>query len=165
MNRTAVRTAAVAFLAASLAACGAVHGGSPISPPPVTDTEGRIMSVTGDGFALCGISRTADDRYRVEVCGDQEKARAAIEQRFPGVAEVHPYRPGEGGAHTPQQLAAQYWVNRTADEGFTVTSTRITADGTIAVGVDGDLDRARAVLEQRFPHWTAVHAETASPAL
>ncbi|OKJ05225.1 hypothetical protein AMK19_25840 [Kitasatospora sp. CB01950] len=72
------------------------------------------------------------------------------------------YQPDDSGKHTPQQLVTRYWVNRTTGDGFTVTSTRITPDGTIAVGVDGDLDRARSVLDQRFPHWTTVHPETSS---
>ncbi|MFF0298212.1 hypothetical protein ACFYST_32105 [Kitasatospora sp. NPDC004614] len=165
MNQSVIRTAAVTLLAMGLAACGTTHGGSPISPPPAADAEGQIMSVTGDGFTLCGISNTATPagrHYRVDVCGDTAKAYAALEQRFPGLTDVHTYQPDEGGKHTPQQLVTRYWVNRTTGDGFTITSTRITSDGTIAVGVDGDLDKARSVLNKQFPNWTTVHAEASS---
>ncbi|MGK4580274.1 hypothetical protein [Kitasatospora sp. HPMI-4] len=164
MIRTVVRVAFAMILALGLAACGTAHRDSPISPPPPTDTEGKIMTVTGDGFTLCGITGTSTPggHYRVEVCGDVTKAREALERRFPGLTDVQPYRPGDGGAHAPRQLVTQYWVNRTTGKDFTITSTRITSDGVIAVGVDGDLDKARAVLDKYFPGWTTVHAETAS---
>lgn len=167
MARTIVLAASAVLLAMVLAACGTDHGVSPISPPPPTDTEGQIMSVTGEGFTPCGITSTYTParHYRVQICGNLAKAQAALESRFPGLTDVQPYQPGDGGAHTPQQLVTQYWVNRTTGAGFTVTSTRITSNGTIAVGIDGDLGKARSVLDKQFPGWTTVHAEIASTAL
>jgi hypothetical protein len=123
------------------------------------------MSVTGDGFTICGIGQRKPGLFNVTVCGDLAKARTVLESRFPGQTVPVAYHAGEGGAHTPQELVVQYWVTRTTGGGFTISSTRITGGGKIEVGVDGDLDKARSVLERQFPGWTGVHAEQASHAL
>jgi hypothetical protein len=123
------------------------------------------MSTTGDGFTICGVTDTGPSRYRVEVCGDLAKARSALEARFPGDTTAVPYQPGDGGGHSAQQLVAQFWIDRVGGDGFKVTSTRITGSGTIDVGVDGDLAKARAALDHQFPGWTTVHAEQGANAL
>ncbi|GAA1244673.1 hypothetical protein GCM10009665_39430 [Kitasatospora nipponensis] len=123
------------------------------------------MSVTGEGFTLCGIDQRKPGLFNVTVCGDVAKARTVLEDRFPGQTVLVAYRAGDGGAHIPQELVVRYWVNRTTGDGFTISSTRITGSGKIEVGVDGDLDKARKVLDQQFPDWTGVHEEQASHAL
>ncbi|MFD9123419.1 hypothetical protein [Kitasatospora sp. NPDC059571] len=168
MTGTVRRAAAIVLLAAALAGCGAVHGDLPPLAPPSPapgDTEGQIMSVTGEGFTVCGVGQRRPGLFDVTVCGDVAKARAVLDSRFPGQTVPLAYTAGDGGTHTPHELVAQYWVSRTTGDGFTVSSTRITGSGRIDVGIDGSLDKARAVLEHRFPGWTTVHEERAHSAL
>ncbi|MFE0459672.1 hypothetical protein ACFW1A_10465 [Kitasatospora sp. NPDC058965] len=123
------------------------------------------MSTVGDGFTVCGVTDTGPNRFRVTVCGDLARARTALDARFPGETTAVPYQPGDGGSHTAQQLVAQFWIDRAGGDGFKVTSSRITGSGTIDVGVDGDLAKARSALEHQFPGWTTVHAEKGYTAL
>jgi hypothetical protein len=68
------------------------------------------------------------------------------------------YRPDNGGAHAPQDLVLQYWVNHTTGTGFTIVSLRIVGAGRIDAGVSGDLQTARRTFDQRFPGKVVVHA-------
>ena len=167
MTRTAARTAALVLAAVLLAGCGSARGASSLVMPTPSpgDTEGQIMSVTGEGFTICGVGERTVGLFDVTVCGDLAKARAVLDVRFPGRTVPVAYRAGDGGGHTPQELVVQYWANRTTGAGFMVSSTRITGDGTIEVGIDGDLAKARTVLDRQFPGWTGVHEEKASAAL
>ncbi|MFD7985339.1 hypothetical protein ACFXKJ_09465 [Kitasatospora indigofera] len=167
MTRTTARTAVVALVAVLLAGCGAVGEGSPLALPTPSpgDTEGQIMSVAGEGFTVCGVGQRKPGLFEVTVCGDVEKARVVLDARFPGRTVPVAYRADDGGAHTPRELLVRYWVNRTTGEGFTVSSTRFAAGGRIEVGIAGDLGKARAVLDRRFPGWTTVHEEQVSQPL
>lgn len=162
--RTTARTAAIVLAAVLLSGCGTGHGGSPLALPTPSpgDTEGKIMSVTGEGFTICGVSPSKPGQYDVTVCGDLARARAVLDARFPGQTVPVAYSPDDGGEHTPQELVLQYWVNHTKGDGFIVSSTRITEDGKIAVGIDGDLNKARAILDRQFPGRTGVHEEQAA---
>lgn len=53
----------------------------------------------------------------------------------------------------------QFWVDRTAGAGFKVTGSQILDDGTIDVGIDGDLKAAMTVLDKEFPGLIKVHAQ------
>ncbi len=167
MIRSTARTATAVLAAVLLTGCGTGHGDSPLAlPTPAPgDTEGQIMSVAGEGFTICGVGQRKPGLFNVTVCGDLDKARTVLDTRFPGQTMPITYRSGDGGAHSPKELVVQYWVNRAGGDGFVVSSTRITGDGKIEVGVDGDLEKARAVLSRQFPGWTAVHEEQASSAL
>ncbi|MFD7985394.1 hypothetical protein ACFV4M_18760 [Kitasatospora indigofera] len=123
------------------------------------------MSVAGEGFTVCGVGQRKPGLFNVTVCGDLDKARAVLDARFPGRTVPVAYRADDGSTHTPQELVLQYWVNRTTGEGFTVSSTRITAEGRIDVGIAGDLGKARAILDRQFPGWTTVHEEHVSQPL
>ncbi|WP_330331007.1 hypothetical protein OHS33_15595 [Streptomyces sp. NBC_00536] len=164
MIRTTARTAAIALAAVLVSGCGTGHGGSPLVMPTPSpgDTEGQIMSVTGEGFTICGIGPRKPGLYDVTVCGDVTKAHAVLDSRFPGKTVPVAYSPDDGGVHTPQELVLQYWVNHTKGDGFMVSSTRITGDGKIEVGIDGDLNKARTILDRQFPGRTGVHAEQAA---
>jgi hypothetical protein len=74
--------------------------------PSPGDIKGQIMSVTGDGFTICGVSDGNGPPLpiSVEVCGSVEKAQAALNAHLPGVCgcSFEPYSPDDGGAHTPQ---------------------------------------------------------------
>ena len=130
---------------------------APSSGVPASSTTGdRIMGTTGAGFTVCGVDGDAPP-YSVTVCGDVTAAKAALEAAFPGQVTVVPYQPGDGGAHAPQDLVLQYWVNHTTGPGFTIVSTRIVRDGQIDVGVSGDLAAARKTFDQRFPGKVSVH--------
>jgi hypothetical protein len=159
------RTLLAALALLAVAGCGTGHGDRPFAAPSPTDTEERIMSTTGDGFTICGVADTGPSTYRVVVCGDLAKARSVLDARFPGNTTAVAYQAGDGGGHTAQQLVAQFWIDRASGDGFKVTSTRITGSGTIEVGIDGDLGKARSALDRQFPGWTSVHAEQGSPAL
>ncbi len=166
INRITSRIAITVAVALLLAGCGSRHAGSPqalprLPTPAAGDTAGQIMSVTGQGFIVCGVGQSAPIPYTVTVCGDLAKARAVLDARFPGQTAEVAYAPDDGGPHTPQQLVVQYWIMRTTGAGFTITESQITDSGIIDVGVDGELDKARAVLDRRFPGWTRVHAESA----
>lgn len=167
MLRTIACTAALVLAVLLLAGCGSARGASSLVMPQPSpgDTEGQIMSVTGEGFTICGISKSTPGHFNVTVCGDLAKARAVLDARFPGQAVPAAYRPDDGGDHSPQSLVAQYWVNRTTGDGFKVSTTRITGDGKIEVGIDGDLDKARAVLDRELPGLTSLHEEKLSTAL
>lgn len=161
MKRIAAHAASFVLAALLLAGCASAHGGAPLVMPAPSpgDTEGQIMSVTGEGFTICGISQRQPGLFDVIVCGDVGKARAVLDARFPGRTVPVAYHAGDGGPHAPAELVTQFWVGRTTGG---VTSTRITANGMIDVGVDGDLAKARAVLDQRFPGWTVVRGQPAS---
>ncbi len=123
------------------------------------------MSTTGAGFTICGVTDMGPKRYLVTVCGDLAKAGAVLEAQFPGDTTAIPYQAGEGGAHPAEELVAQFWINRIGGNGFKIASTRITGSGSIDVGVDGDLAKARSALDHQFPGWTTVHAEMGYTAL
>lgn len=53
----------------------------------------------------------------------------------------------------------QFWVDRTAGAGFKVTGSQILDDGTIDVGIDGDLKAAMTVLDKELPGLIKVHAQ------
>ena len=168
------RAATLVTAALLLGGCASASGNSPIAWPTPSpgDTEGQIMSVTGAGFALCSISdlESSDGStlYIVNVCGSVAKARAVLEAQYPQLAkvtELHAYQPDDGGRHTSEELVMQFWIGRTTGPGFTVTSSQILGDGTIDVGVDGDLKAAKAVLDREFPGRTKVHAQTGDTAL
>ncbi len=149
---------------AILAGCASMshHGAIAMPAPLPDDIEGQIMSVTGPGFTICAVNAdTPDhsDQYDVTVCGNVSKAQAALPSRFAKKCTLRAYQAGDGGTHTPQQLVIQWWANRTTGPAFVVVSTRITDDGTIDVGIDGDLKAAKDVLDRQFPGWTKVHAE------
>ena len=131
--------------------------------PAAGDVEGQIMSVVGTDFTICGVSGMSEAgqsaRYVVTVCGNPDPARSTLEARFPGQCTVVGYQPGDGGGHTPKQLVVQWWINHAAGPGWKVTSTEITDDGLISVGVDGDLIAATAALDRDFPGWTRVHSQ------
>jgi hypothetical protein len=160
---------AVALL--MLGGCGSTPDGSAVAMPKPSpgDVQGQIMSVTGAGFTICSVSDdiqpSKPPQYDVIVCGSVSKARAALETRFPGECLLSAYQPGDGGSHTPQELVMQWWIDRITGPGFVVTSTEINDDGTIDVGVDGDLKVAKAVLDRQFPGRTEVHAQAVVPAM
>jgi hypothetical protein len=162
-----IRTAMLVVAALILGGCASAPGGSEIAMPMPSpgDTEGQIMAVTGAGFTICGISDDGPDRYDVTVCGSVARVRAVLDGRFPGRTVLHAYQPGDGGSHTPQDLVMQFWVDRATGPGFVVSSSRITDNGKIDVGVDGDLDAARAVLNREFPGRIEVHAQPVSAPL
>ena len=152
---------------AMLGGCAATsHRGAIAMPAPLPgDIEGQIMSVTGPGFTICAVNAdTPDhsDQYDVTICGSVSKAQAALPSRFAGKCTLRAYQAGDGGSHTPQQLVVQWWAYRTTGPAFLVASTRITDDGMIDVGIDGDLKAAKDVLDRQFPGWTKVHAEAAA---
>jgi hypothetical protein len=128
--------------------------------PSAGDVPGRIMSVRGTGFTICGVTDDGVRHYDVTVCGSLDRARSALAGQVPASFTVLAYKPGDGGGHTAKELVMEWWVDRTTGPGFTVTSTSITEDGTIEVGVDGDLGTAKAVLDREFPGFTRVHAES-----
>jgi hypothetical protein len=140
--------------------CGAAQGSlaQGQSMPSPSDTASRIMSTTGPGFTICGVDGAVAP-YSVTVCGDVGAARAVLDAQFPGKTSLVPYRPDDSGPHTPDELVLQYWVNHTSGSGFTIVTTRITGDGSVSVGVDGDMEQARAILDQRFPGMTTVHPQ------
>jgi hypothetical protein len=168
-----VRTTAKLMFAA-LAAALLMLGGCAAGPraniampvPASGDVEGQIMSVTGTDFTICGVSGMSEvgqtARYVVTVCGNLDPARLALDAQFPGQCIVVGYQPGDGGGHTPKQLVVQWWINRAAGPGWKVTSTEITDNGLISVGIDGDLTAATAALERDFPGWTRVHSQAGS---
>ncbi|GAA0274734.1 hypothetical protein GCM10010302_10410 [Streptomyces polychromogenes] len=158
------RTAATALAAILLTGCGTGHADprTAVTKPSPGDTQEQIMSVTGEGFTICGVGPVRPGLYDVTVCGDVAKARAVLDSRFPGQTVPVAYSPDEGGAHTPRELVLQYRVQHTRGDGFTVVSTRITENGKVEAGIDGDLDKARAVLDRQFPGRTGVHRERAS---
>jgi hypothetical protein len=128
--------------------------------PAPGDIPGQIMSVTGAGFTICYVSR--DDTYLVEVCGDLAKARAAVTAQLPGICGCTFVRNiRDGDPHEPAQLVMQFWVDRTTGPGFTVTSSQIMDNGTIDVGVSGDLRAAKAALNKEFPGFITVHHQEA----
>ena len=156
--------AALTVLAAlSLCSCASRLDASAIAMPTPApgDIPGEIMSVTGAGFTICYVSR--DDTYLVEVCGDLANARAAVTAQLPGVCGctfiVRNTR--DGDPHTPAQLVMQFWVDRTTGPGFTVTSSQIMDDGTIDVGISGDLRAADRALNKEFPGFITVHHQEA----
>jgi hypothetical protein len=53
----------------------------------------------------------------------------------------------------------QFWINRTTGAGFTITSSQIMDDGTIDVGIAGDLKAGTAALDKEFPGRTTVHEQ------
>lgn len=154
-----------------LGGCASSLEGSAVAMPKPSpgDVQGQIMSVTGAGFTICDVSEDIQPnkplQYEVIVCGSVSKARAALDSRFPGECVLHAYQPGDGGSHTPQELVMQWWIDRTTGPGFVVTSTEITDDGTIDVGVDGDLKVAKAALDRQYPGRTEVHAQAVVPAM
>jgi hypothetical protein len=150
------------IVASMLSGCAVPTGGPVVTPlPSPGDVEGQIMSVTGAGFIICRVDHESEggmDVYLVDVCGDVSRAKTTLAAKFPREdIEVHAYRPDDGGAHSPQSLVMQFWVDRTTGPGFTVTSSEILDNGMIDVGVDGDQTTAEAVLDKEFPGWIKVH--------
>lgn len=159
----------VAFI---LGGCASFGSGTIAMPTPSPgDTDEEIMSVTGAGFTICGVSSDADfdlpatggsDRYDVVVCGDMAKAGAALQARYPdlaAVSDLRPYQPDDGGRHSPQALVMQFWIMRTTGPGFKVTESEILSDDMIDVGVDGNLKAAQAALDKEFPGHVKVHSQ------
>jgi hypothetical protein len=141
----------------------AAHRGAVAMPKPSPgDTAGRIMTVTGAGFTICGVADDGEHHFDVTVCGSVSDAQAALDTRFPGMCTLESYQPDDGGPHTAQELVMQWWINRIKGHGFVITTTQIMDDGTIDVGVDGDLKAAKAALDGAFPGWTRVHAQPES---
>lgn len=163
------RLMSAALVAALLMLSGCTSGPRTDIAMPVPasgDIEGQIMSITGAGFTICGVGEASEvgqsTRYAVTVCGDADAARSALEAHFPGQCSVVGYQPGDGGGHTPKQLVVQWWVNRAAGPGWKVTSTEISENGIMNVGVEGDLNAATAALDRDFAGWTRVHRQTGS---
>jgi hypothetical protein len=160
MNRR-MRAALVAVAFLLLAGCGAAGGRAIRAPQPAPgDTAGQIMSVTGTGFTICGVSDDGPAHFDVVVCGDLTKARAALQDS--GLAQdctLHAYQPGDGGRHDARALVVQWWVSRATGPGWSVTSTRIVGDS-VDVEVKGDLSAAGAVLNSEFPNWLHLKAQS-----
>ena len=162
-----VRTAVLIGVALTLGGCASLSSGSAVVMPTPgrDDIEGQIMSTTGDGFTICDVgdaSSDGNDYYDVIVCGSVDRARAAITAQHPQLAEItklRGYQPDDGGPHTPQELVMQFWINRTTGAGFTITSSQIMDDGTIDVGIAGDLKAGTAALDKEFPGRTTVHEQ------
>jgi len=159
-----LKTGLLAVALLILGGCAsATHRGAVAMPTPSAgDTEGQIMAVTGAGFMICGVDDDGEHHYDVTVCGNVSEAQTALDARFAGKCTLRAYQPDDGGPHTAQDLVMQWWINRITGHGFAITMTQIMDDGTIDVGVDGDLKAARAALERAFPGWTHVHAHPAS---
>lgn len=165
--------AGMLVVALLLGGCASAYGGSPIAMPSPSpgDTEGQIMSVTGNGFTLCSIADLTTygvTRYDVAVCGSVTKARSALDIQLPQFAKItdlQAYKPGDGGSRSPQSLVMQFWIDRTTGAGFEVTGSQILDDGTIDVGISGDLKAALTVLDREFPGRIKVHAQADGVAL
>jgi hypothetical protein len=160
----------------AVAGCAsASRPGTVVMPSPSPgDTEGQIMSVTGADFTICGVvpatqglvttgEKVAPGTYDVTICGNISKAQVALNTRFRGKCKLSPYQPDDGGPHTAQSLVMQWWIMHLKNPDFQVTETEIKSNGTIDVGVAGSLNAAKKTLNQEFPGWTEVHAE--SPAV
>jgi hypothetical protein len=157
----------ISILAAALlilGGCASISRSDAIGMPTPSsgDTEGQIMSVTGAGFTICDVNHDGPQHYDVTVCGSVRNARAALEPRFSGRYTLQAYQPDDGGPHTAKEMVMQWWINRITGSGFVITSTQIMDDGTIDVGVDGDLKAAKAALDREFPGWTRAHTQPAS---
>jgi hypothetical protein len=52
----------------------------------------------------------------------------------------------------------QFWVMQTTGPRFEIVSSQINGNGSIDVGVHGDLNAAKAMLNKQFPGFIDVHA-------
>ncbi|MFF2618533.1 hypothetical protein [Kitasatospora sp. NPDC058046] len=107
-------------------------------------------------------SHHGDYIQTVDVIGDLDDARRALDKRFPGQTRVVrgsivsdlAYRRGH-------DYPLESELQSLDQPGFTVFKTDLAPDGhTTTVGVVGDLDDARNYLEAHYPGRTTVHGNT-----
>ncbi|MFB8243023.1 hypothetical protein ACFC58_41450 [Kitasatospora purpeofusca] len=143
-------------------ACGAAAATD--TPPRGQDLADLQMAIhrAGTGPATWHVTTVSahpgDSVQKVEVVGDLDDARRALERQFPGRTTVVRGHAGQdllwdrGQDHALEQ--ALLAVDRSD---WQVFETGVAPDGRTSVGVVGDLAAARTFLDTRYPGRTVVH--------